>query len=159
MSKAAFILGTPISNTHDRTRTLHSKYTLIMQVGQQNNSHVMKVPENFIQPGIDNETYNEGAWPAPISDAFTKDPFFAEAEKWAGIDRSLRGKSPTPVKPRISPPRDCEVAFDADGKATDPVEPSTLRHHPIAPLVSKPELANARNYLENNFYYIVCPKS
>ncbi|KAG6441069.1 uncharacterized protein LOC115441862 isoform X1 [Manduca sexta] len=70
--------------------------------------------------GIEYEPDNKphwgtGSWPARVSDVFKKDPFFAEAEKWAGFDRSLRGKSPTPVKPRISPPRDCEVAFDADG--------------------------------------------
>lgn len=66
--------------------------------------------------GIDCEPYREGAWPERVSDIFKKDPFFADAEKWADFDRSLRGKSPTPVKPRISPPRDCEIAFDADGK-------------------------------------------
>ncbi|XP_062529513.1 myofilin isoform X1 [Bombyx mori] len=70
--------------------------------------------------GIEYEPDNKphwgtGAWPARISDVFKKDPFFAEAEKWAGFDRSLRGKSPTPVKPRISQPRETEVAFDADG--------------------------------------------
>ncbi|GBP09281.1 hypothetical protein EVAR_4123_1 [Eumeta japonica] len=62
----------------------------------------------------DCQTCREGL-AGPISDVFKKDPFFAEAEKWAGFDRSLRGKSPTPVKPRISPPRDWEVAYDADG--------------------------------------------
>lgn len=66
--------------------------------------------------GTDCEVYREGAWPSKISDVFNKDPFFADAVKWADFDRSLRGKSPTPVKPRISPPRDCEVAFDSDGK-------------------------------------------
>lgn len=66
--------------------------------------------------GTDNETCREGAWPSRLSDVFKRDPFFAEAEKWADFDRSLRGRSPTPVKPRISQPRDCEVAFDADGK-------------------------------------------
>lgn len=61
---------------------------------------------------------------------FAKDPFFAEADKWAGFDRSLRGKSPTPVKPRINPPRECEVAFDADGKGNRPVYTLYLRHDP-----------------------------
>lgn len=59
-----------------------------------------------------------------------KDPFFAEAEKWADFDRSLRGMSPTPVKPRISPPRDCEVAYDADGKGNRPQCYLYLRHNP-----------------------------
>ncbi|XP_026330635.1 uncharacterized protein LOC113238120 isoform X2 [Hyposmocoma kahamanoa] len=63
----------------------------------------------------DNKPHWGTAWPQKISDAMKKDPFFAEAEKWADFDRSLRGMSPTPVKPRISPPRDCEVAYDADG--------------------------------------------
>ncbi|XP_073946212.1 myofilin isoform X2 [Choristoneura fumiferana] len=70
--------------------------------------------------GIEYEPDNKphwgtGALPERLSDAIKTDPFFAEAEKWAGFDRSLRGMSPTPVKPRISPPRDCEVAYDADG--------------------------------------------
>lgn len=69
---------------------------------------------------IDCKTCREGAWPSRISDTFKKDPFFAEAEKWADFDRGLRGKSPTPVKPRISPPRDWEVAYDADGKGHRP---------------------------------------
>lgn len=68
--------------------------------------------------GTDCKTWYEGALPERLSDAIKTDPFFAEAEKWAGFDRSLRGMSPTPVKPRISPPRDCEVAYDADGKGS-----------------------------------------
>lgn len=70
----------------------------------------------ILMRGTDNKTCREGAWPSRLSDVFKRDPFFAEAEKWADFDRSLRGRSPTPVKPRISPPRGCEVAFDEDGK-------------------------------------------
>lgn len=68
----------------------------------------------------------QGASPGRLSDVFKKDPFFAEAENWADFDRSLRGMSPTPVKPRISPPRDCEVAYDADGKDNCPCTLSTF---------------------------------
>lgn len=84
------------------------------------NGFCFKFPTCIIENGIDYETCHEGAWPARISDVFKSDPFFAEAEKWADFDRSLRGRSPTPVKPRISPPRDCEVAYDADGKGNRP---------------------------------------
>lgn len=83
--------------------------------------------------GTDYETCNEGAWPSKMSDAFKTDPFFADAEKWLDFDRSLRGMSPTPVKPRISPPRECEVAFDADGKGNRPL-PSLF----VTPLALSP---------------------
>lgn len=69
---------------------------------------------------IDVETCYKGAYPERLSDVFKKDPFFADADKWTDFDRSLRGRSPTPVKPRISQPRDCEVAYDADGKVNRP---------------------------------------
>lgn len=92
------------------------------------------IPEN----DIDYETCHEGAWPARISDPFKNDPFFAEADKWADFDRSLRGKSPTPVKPRISPPRDCEVAYDADGKGNRP--------HPPCIFVTSSLLSNLLEY-------------
>ncbi|CAG9100781.1 unnamed protein product [Plutella xylostella] len=83
----------------------------------------LSAPSNPIEKslkGIEYEPDNKphwgaGAFPGALSDVFKSDPFFAEAEKWGDFDRSLRGRSPTPVKPRISQPRDCEVAFDADG--------------------------------------------
>lgn len=87
------------------------------------------MPIFIYKNGIDCKTCYEGAMPERFSDAFRNDPFFADAEKWAGFDRSLRGMSPTPVKPRISQPRDCEIAYDADGKGNRPLCTLNLRHY------------------------------
>lgn len=106
---------------HTRPRTLHSIPHKVESVSTFEKKVKLRTPIFNSDLGIDSETCNEGAWPSKISDVFKTDPFFADAEKWSDFDRSLRGKSPTPVKPRISPPRDCEVAFDADGKGSRPL--------------------------------------
>lgn len=105
---------------------------------------------------IDYKTCHEGAWPARISDVFKKDPFFAEAEKWAGFDRSLRGKSPTPVKPRISQPRETEVAFDADGKGNRPLNILNLRHDPwILSTIVRLAMCSMSNVFPTNVIWVL----